>query len=100
MDGSSSVHLNRDPLSAQSMIKLKNPFVFRIRDESLRCDNYRNDLKLTLKCDNSFWVFSYWGANIEELHLELDSEWQSMRQLLLDNKFLDEHYLFRSEPEL
>ena len=100
MNCSSTVHLNREHLSAQSMVRLSNPFVFRIRDESLSSDNYRNGLKLSLKCDNSFWVFSYWGANIEELHFSLDSEWQPMRQLLLDNKFLDGHYLFRSEPEL
>ena len=100
LNESSTVRLNREQMSAQSMVRLKNPFMFKIKEESLNCNNYRNGLKLTIKCDNSFWVFAYWAVNIEELHYNLDDEWQTMRVSLIDHKFIENQYLFRSEPEL
>ncbi|CAG2111467.1 unnamed protein product [Medioppia subpectinata] len=96
----SSVHLNREQMGAQSMVRLQNPFMFKICDESLRYDNYRNGVKLCITCDNSFWVFAYWAVDIEDLHYTLQEEWQPLRQQLLDHKFIANHYLFRSEPEL
>ena len=100
MNESSTIRLEREQMSAQSMIRLRNPFMFKINDESLHCNNYRNGVKVSIKCDNSFWVFSFWAVNIEEFHYSLDNEWQPMRHLLLDNKFLENQYLFKSEPEL
>jgi len=99
-DGASVHRLNRDDMSSQSMVRLRNPFLFKITDESMRCDNYRNGLKVTITCDNSFWVYSYWAVDVEHLHQELDDEWQPMRQSLLDRKFMDGHHLFAGEPDL
>jgi len=96
----SSVRINRPQLSAQSMLKIRNPFVFKLSEESLNCDNYINGVKLCLSCDNSFWVMSFWAVTIDELHFCLAIDWQSMRQQLIDGLFLENCSIFRSEPEL
>ncbi|XP_054154006.1 cell growth regulator with RING finger domain protein 1-like [Oppia nitens] len=100
-DGDNVHHLNREPLNAQSMVRLKNPFMFKLKDESIQTDNYRNGLKVDITCDSSFWVMSFWAVTINDLHQSLDTDdWQPMRQQLLDEKFIDGHYLYKSEPEL
>jgi len=98
-DGS-CIRINRPQLSAQSMIKIRNPFAFKLSEESLNCDNYKKGVKLRITCDNSFWIMSYWAVDINEIHYGLAIDWQSMRNQLLDGFFMNNSYLLKSDPEL
>ncbi|OTF82568.1 cytochrome b-c1 complex subunit Rieske, mitochondrial-like protein [Euroglyphus maynei] len=86
------------PIKSQ---RLRNPFLLKIDSESLKVDNYTDGITLNIVCECSFWLFSFWAVKIKEFHEKLAYDWLTIRNLLIDNKFNQDHFAYYSnDPEL
>jgi len=71
--------------------KLRNPFLMKIANESLRTDNYANGVSLSIVCEASFWVFSFWCVDIASFHQKISQmDWETLKSNLIDGKFAND----------
>lgn len=100
MNSESCVSVNYKPFCPSRLTLLKNPFFISI-DETFNTNNgLEEGIRFNITSEENFWIVHYWGVNITQLHKCLELNWNSMRLSILEESFLEDHFLQRSKPEM
>jgi len=84
----------------EQMEMIRNLIEVKIPDEQLNSANFRDGLKIEVRCEKPFTVSAFWIVKILELHPNIEKNWETMRDELWEGKFLadESKCLFRSRP--
>ena len=96
-DVTTCTRFGRSVLKSQ---RLRNPFLLKIEPSSLKVNNYVDGIELSVICECSFWLFSFWGVKINEFHQKLALDWITIKNQLIDEKFIENFALYSNDPEL
>ncbi|RWS28742.1 cell growth regulator with RING finger domain protein 1-like protein [Leptotrombidium deliense] len=94
------VHVQSKPTEGQSMALVKNPFSVKMSDSEAAKSNLEDGILLTIACERSFWCIHFWGVDINTFHSCLRMKWQTMKEAIFGNSFLDDAILEKSELEM
>ena len=93
----SCTRIERTALKSQ---RLRNPFLLKIDPKSLSVENFSAGIELNIICECSFWIFSFWAVNINNFHYKLTTDWDVLKNQLIDGKFIDNSAIYSNDPEL
>lgn len=81
--------------------RLRNPFLVKVDPKSTTGDCYQDGLQLNIVCECSFWIFTFWNVKIADFHHKLALDWNTIKNLLIDGKFNDDHIAaYTNDPDL
>lgn len=86
-------------IRVEQMRVIRNLIDVKIEDNQLNLANFTDGLEIQVRSEKPFIVNAFWVVKIQDLHNEIGKSWQTMRDELWDEKFLD-NSLHRTKPQI
>lgn len=89
-------------IRVEQMQIIRNLIEVKISDEQLSSANFNDGLQIQVRSEKPFTVNAFWIVKINDLHLEIEKEWKTLRDELWEDRFLKDgnKSLFQNRPQI
>lgn len=89
-------------IRVERMQIIRNLIEVKISDEQLKDANLTDGIWIQVRSEKPFTINAYWIVKINDLHIELEKDWKTLRDELWENKFLEQEAkcLLRNQPQI